>query len=270
VCELNESETNCAADCSGGDGGTGDSGGNPLGGVVVSPTDPGSIEDLLEDLGETDLNRVSQALRSVFVKRNFFVVSDLDSAGVLVERTRVVLEVSNVSGKNLKDIILIEPIPSSVLSDWTKLHSDYPYRVLDSIHGIEFLVPGLLVGQKIQLEYLIDGALSDAQVGQFKAPFSTSVTEASADEVSRVVCVQNSDCAGDNKCLANRCIKGVCFEIAFPENEPCDVGAVCKNRVCTQVTTPYAPEPGVDWIVVVSVVIILLTLVAIGAEYYKK
>jgi hypothetical protein len=83
-------------------------------------------------------------------------------------------------------------------------------------------------------------------------------------------CAKNPDCEDDNLCTANRCIKGTCYAIHYPDGEPCDVGSVCQNHACIKIAKPYIPPAQADPIFIVSVAVILLVLGAIAFEYLKK
>ncbi|MDO8625340.1 MAG: hypothetical protein Q7R47_04625, partial [Candidatus Diapherotrites archaeon] len=83
-------------------------------------------------------------------------------------------------------------------------------------------------------------------------------------------CASNTDCKNDNLCVAARCIKGTCYAVSFPENEPCDVGSICRSNVCTKIAQLYTPPTGIDPITLVSVVVIVMVLGVIAWEYFKK
>ncbi|MBS3061044.1 MAG: trypsin inhibitor-like cysteine-rich domain-containing protein [Candidatus Diapherotrites archaeon] len=83
-------------------------------------------------------------------------------------------------------------------------------------------------------------------------------------------CESDSDCGVSSACSISRCIQNQCYGGQLPEGEPCDIGSVCKQGVCSKISRQLEPVSESDPILWVSISVIVLALGAIGYEYFKK
>jgi len=261
VCEASESVISCPADC----GGSEVVSRRLIGETKVSPGNVSELSDLPGLFG-LSIQGVQSALGFVSVKRSV-VVESIRTGGKVVEQSRVILELTNVSGSALKNVVVYEVLPEK-FADLAR--SDIPFDRIAGSTAISFTVPGLLSQQTVVIEYVFPVALTSEDVLLFVYPFAVAATSSTDMEVRSNQCVLTSDCASSSACVASRCVKGSCYAIKFPDGEPCDVGSVCKAGVCIKVASSQNPMDESDPILWVSVAVIVLALGAIGYEYFKK
>lgn len=105
--------------------------------------------------------------------------NDAASGSVTIERTLVVekivtgivtsykstfsISVKNTSGKNMKDVKVVETVPKSVALNASQITSAYEFRVVNADPVIEFIVPNVSAGQSATVTYSVNKqvALSD-------------------------------------------------------------------------------------------------------------
>ncbi len=265
VCEAGEDVQSCAVDCAP----VTVLGEERLLAMQVSPLTAAGLESFLNSAGIIDLVGVNDALSRVSVKRFFVRQTVSDGVSEFVQ-TKVVLEITNLTEFPLKNIKLAERVPYLVLSDVSGVSSVFPFDSFSDSGAVVFTVPGLFANQTIELDYVLASGLSEAQAELFDLPFAFSVTDATVSEVEQTTCTVDSDCAQTDQCALNRCIRGSCFAVKFPEGEVCDIGAVCRSGVCTPAVTPYQFPFGVNWAEVLTIGLFLVVLGIIAREYFRK
>ncbi|MDO8624799.1 MAG: hypothetical protein Q7R47_01855, partial [Candidatus Diapherotrites archaeon] len=265
LCDFFESALSCPADCAQHEPVVLSESRSDV--LAVSPTDAGGVSELLRLFDWLDSSNVELALKSVRVKR-YFVVQTLQWGTVVYKQTRVVLELTNISGVALKDVNVLEVLPVSGV-DAMRIKSDFPFVRVTGGKAIMFLVPGLLSGQSVSLDYVIPFALSSVQQKGFGVPLSSFVVFSTPDVVSKFQCESSSDCQTDSTCTVSRCVKRLCYSIGLPDGESCAAGSVCRANACVAVFRPQAVQ-GLDPLLLVSLAVILLAVGGIGFEYFRK
>ncbi|GEM_PF-4471941 len=269
ICEFSETSSSCPVDC-----------GYEVPTVVQqstlsatqnSPSSLSSAQSMLNTLGfnEAASTSASHALQFVSIRRSF-VVQTVQVNTTVEYKTKVVLQVTNLTGTPLKNIQILEPVPSFVLSDFSGIESAFPFSVREELNAVVFEVPALFAHQTVEIEYVIDGELSEENAGFFQSPLALSLFETVLDDILRFQCEITADCQDDSQCTANQCIKGTCYSVDLPEGEPCDIGSVCRAGVCSVVSRAIAVPEGIDPVFAAAALLILVASGAIVYTYFKN
>ncbi len=265
ICEVAESVVNCPRDCVFSSAVVSE---RVVDVVQVSQSSSEGLESMLVQAGILDLESVDLALSMISIKR-VMVIQVVQRGSELIEQTKVVLWVSNLTNSPLKEIKVLERVPQSV-SSVADIRSDFPFESYSGLNAMLFSVPGLFSNETTYIEYVLENEVLPPEASGFGSPVALSVLAATESEVAGSQCQSDSGCIRTSLCVLNRCIRGSCYAVPFPEGEACDVGSVCRSGACVPITKPYGTPVSVNWMVAVGLGILAGMLVLIVWEYARK
>ncbi len=188
----------------------------------------GDIRKILEAAGasENALEKAVMAHSKAESFRKFEVIREEDESG---ERFTTIVElvVKNNSGREMRNVKVIEEIPKEALESARNIISSAQFRVIKDDPIAEFTIESIRAGEAKSIKYSIDAALTSDNINSFlAAPIIADFSEG-----EKVSC-SDLNCDDRNACTNDSCENSTCLNIPKSEGASCGSGLVCKQGAC--------------------------------------
>ncbi|MBT4597236.1 MAG: hypothetical protein HOC95_04635 [Candidatus Diapherotrites archaeon] len=270
---------------------TGDTGGGTSGGAGGSIRTPDVIDITSEYAQEFELIENEMSPTSLNELGSDYLtnsrIADADEIKLVrTIKTRVVrmgedvistdfnfqIDITNVSGRDLENVSIIESIPKQLALDSNKINFANAPNIIRADPVVEWTFPILSFGASTSENYSINGVydeniLNDLNLFLSNLSTPTPIIPLSAEDT---LC-GSIDCEDNNPCTEDYCVKGNCF-YSSKNGEMCGNGGVCQKTVCKENNLIN------DWeefnkkydnlISIIVVVVILLIVVIVGMFFF--
>jgi hypothetical protein len=144
------------------------------------------------------------------------------------------IDITNISGKDLANVSIIESIPKQLAPDSNKISFMNAPKIIQTDPVVEWTLPMLFLGTSTNENYSINGIydesiLSDLNSFLSTLPTPTPVIPLSAEDV---IC-KSMTCNDDNPCTEDYCVRGNCF-YSSKDGASCGNGGICQKTVCEE------------------------------------
>jgi len=226
ACEAGENYNLCPQDCE-------PPKGQKVREIILSRETKGKpgIEDMrkiLEAAGasENALDKAVMAHSKAESSRKFEVIREEDVTG---ERFTTIVEIAvkNNSGREMRNVKVMEEIPKEALESAKNIASSAQFRVIKDDPIVEFTIESIRAGESKSIKYSIDDALTSDNIDSFRvAPIIADFSEGEKAGCSALNCNDGNACTNDS------CENSACLNIPKSDGTSCGAGLACKDGTC--------------------------------------
>ncbi len=211
----------------------------------------------------------------LFFSRAMRVKLLLGDEGISGYDNELIINLTNVSGRDLENISLIESIPKNIISSASLIRSEQDFKILEEDPIIKFSFKKIPMNATVKISY---SSQQDSRIEE--TDFKEMPKPSALIKLEEGTCV-GMTCNDFNPCTSDSCAGGECVFTELPDGSECGEEMVCQSNECIQTRfveeQPSSESPAQDsgeidenYLMIAVVLVALIAAAVLAKRVLKK